>query len=531
MHLTINPAEVVVGMIFVASILAAVAQRLGVPYPTVLVVGGLLLSIVPGLPTVRLPPEVVFLVFIPPLIYLPATQVALLDFRSSWQPVLLLSIGLVLFTLFALAALIQAAIPGFTWPTAFVLSAIVAPTDTIAVNAIARHSPIPHSVNTILLGESLFNDVVALVAYKVALAAVATGLFSVSTTLLEFFWNWGAGITVGLLVGQLAVAARRRVHDPAISSALSLVTAFAAFIAGETVNASGVVATVAAGLYVGRSWSVIMAPEIRQGASAFWSGLNFILEGLAFVLIGLELRPIVASLAEIPIAALIRDAALVSLAVIALRLVWVSTATALQILFHRDLVPNAARWPWKHAAIVGWAGIRGVDSLAAALAIPITLTDGATPFPQRGLILFLAFSVILVTLVVQGSTLSWLFRALGVPYDGIVDREEAVARLAAAHAALDELQHVESSTEVRAEMIASLRELYARRAKQLQAWTDDAGERRTSRSPDLTNALARRLLHVERATILRLRDEGAIGSAALHRIERSLDFEELRLLP
>jgi CPA1 family monovalent cation:H+ antiporter len=527
--LNLNPAEIVIGLIFVASILAALAQRAAVPYPTVLVLGGLLLSVVPGLPTVRLPPDVAFLVFVPPLVYLPAAQVALLDFRSSWRPIVMLSIGLVLFTMGALAALIRACIPGFDWSTALVLAAIVAPTDTIAVSAIARRVPIPHAVSTILTGESLFNDVVALVAYKMAIAAVMTGLFSISTTMLELLWNAGGGIAVGLLVGQVAVWARRQVQDPAISSALSLVTAFAAYLGGEMVHASGVLATVTAGLYVGRSLSTILEPEVRQGTSSFWSGLNFMLEGLAFVLIGLELRPIMASLDQVPLVTLARYAALISGAAILLRFVWVALSTALRLLFHHEAL--AVRSLWKHAAVVGWAGMRGVDSLAAALSIPLVLPDGITAFPQRGLILFLAFSVILATLVLQGSTLSRLIRLLGLAADGVVEREEAMARLAATEAALRELREVEAHHAATKEMIAHLRDLYEHRAAYLRARLHCGDDIAASEFLDTSNSLMRRMLRVEREAVLRLRDEGAIGSTALHRVERSLDFDELRLLP
>lgn len=526
--LSVNPVEIVVGLIFVASILAALAQRVGVPYPTVLVLGGLVLSVVPGLPTVQLPPEVVFLVFVPPLVYLPATQVALLDFRTSWRSVVLLSFGLVLFTTFAVAALVRAVIPGFDWPTAFVLAAIVSPTDMIAVNAIARRVAIPHVVRTVLTGESLFNDVVALVAYKMAIAAVVTGAFSLEKTLLELLWSCTGGVAVGLLVGQLAVWARRRVHDPAISSALSLVTSFVAYLAGEVVDTSGVLATVTAGLFVGRSLSIILEPEVRQGASSFWSGLNFILEGLAFVLIGLELRPIVASLADVPWQTLARDALLVCGAVIGLRIAWLWASAGAYLLFPRTT--RKVHAPLQHAVIVGWSGMRGVDSLAAALAIPVLLPDGGA-FPQRGMILFLAFAVIFATLVVQGSTLSFVIRALGLADDRVVEREEAIARLAGAEAALAELRRIEKSDPVSPETIAELRDLYERRAAQLHAQVEEGADGSVAEARESVQTLTRRMLRAERAAVLRLRDEGTIGSTALHRVERALDFDELRLAP
>ena len=372
-----NPVEIVIGLMFVATLLAAVAQRVGIAYPIVLVLGGLLVSFVPGMPLIHLDPEVILLVFIPPLVYLPASQVALKDFRSSWFPISMLSIGLVLVTVFGIATLVHFTIPHFGWSSAFVLAAVVAPTDMIAVSAIIRRTPVPHGVAKILDGESLFNDVIAFVAYKIAVRAVLSHSVSWMGTLGEFIWDLLAGIAAGLIVGQLAIWSRRRVHDPAINTAISLLTSFAAYLVGEAFQASGVLATVTAGLLVGRSLSRILEPEARQGTFSFWSGLNFILEGLAFVLIGLELRPILSVLTPYSAQTLIGSAALICAGVILLRLVWVGGSVVFRMLARRALGMPPFQTSWKNALIVGWSGARGVDSLAAALGIPsFCSTDG-----------------------------------------------------------------------------------------------------------------------------------------------------------
>ncbi|SFH73495.1 Na+/H+ antiporter [Planctomicrobium piriforme] len=525
-----NPAEIIIGLIFVATVLSAVAQRVGVAYPIVLMVGGLLLSLFPALPQVQLDPEVVFLVFIPPLVYLPASQVGLLDVRSSWFPILMLSVGLVLVSLIGVATVAQSSIPGFTWPTAFLLAAIVAPTDMIAVMAITRHSPLPRQVERTLNGESLFNDVVAFVAYKIALRSVSEAYFA-RETFLEFTWDVLAGVAAGLVIGQLAIWVRRRVRDPAINSAASLLTAFAAYLTGEAVGASGVLATVTAGLCVGRELSRILEPEVRQTTFSFWSGLNFILEGLAFILIGLELRPTLAQLSETSPWQLMQAAALVIGAVVLLRVIWVAGIFTCRRIVRRVLKLPADQTNWRHAAIVSWAGPRGVESLAAAIGIPLLLPDGTTPFPQREMILFLSFSVILFTLLVQGGTLPRLIRWLHLPPDGSEKHEENLAHVAAAQAALIVLNQPMQcqSEEEFAQLVVQLRHYYEQRLRHYQSAAAE-----TNQSPDYeilmtSNALRLRILNAEREAVIQLRDQGIIGNSVLRRLERSLDFEQIRL--
>jgi CPA1 family monovalent cation:H+ antiporter len=524
-----NPVELVIGLILAATVLATIARRIGIPYPVLLVLGGLVLGFIPGLPKVVIPPDVVFLIFIPPLVYIAATQVTLRDFRNNLRPILLLSIGLVIATLCFVAGVTVWGVEGFTWTTGFLLAAIIGPTDTVAVNAVTGEVAIPRRVGVILEGESLVNDIVALVAYKIAVDAVMTGTISLASASYMLAWGSIGGIGIGLLVGVAAAWVRKRLEDPSVNIAASLLTGFATYLAAEAVHASGILATVTAGLYVGRRLSKILPPEGRLQAFAFWETITFLLEGLAFVLIGLELRTIMDDLADFSLATLFTYAALVSGAVILLRLVWVFPFSYLPRYFSRRIREKDPYPPWQQIFLVGWAGMRGVDSLAAALALPLVLPN-QSPFPQRNLILFLAFSVILSTLVLQGLSLPLLIRWMRVKDDNQDQREEAHARLAAAQAALERLEEEEIVKNTSNEVLLRLRGMYEHRVRRFQAQLNPNDDGGCEEIIDTLHQLLIDLLHTERRVVIELRDQGIISDDVLRRIERSLDFEELRLV-
>jgi CPA1 family monovalent cation:H+ antiporter len=520
-----NPVELIIGLILAAAVLATLARKIGIPYPVLLVLGGLVLGFMPGLPPVQIAPDVVFLIFIPPLVYIAAAQVALRDLRSNLRPILSLAVGLLLASLVVVAGVTTRCVDGFSWATAFVLAAIIGPTDTVAVNAVASATPIPRRTGAILEGESLVNDIVALVAYKMAVDAVVTGSVSYASAGLMLIWGSCAGVAVGFAVGMLSTWVRLKIQeDVTVSITVSLLTAFAAFLGAEAIGASGILATVTAGLYVGRRLSRILTPEGRIQAFAFWETVTFLLEGLAFVLIGLELRTIMDDLADYSLAQLLVYGALVSATVIVLRLIWVF-ASAYLLPSLSPLIRPADRPPPWQVFLVGWAGMRGVDSLAAALALPLTLGDAATPFPQRKLILFLSFSVILSTLVLQGLSLPLLLRWLRLPADKTDEIEEAHARMKAATAALRRLTDPDLVAGVPTDLICLVRGLYERRLEKEQAELNPAD----SSAVEQYQRLCRELLRTERKVVLELRDEGLISDDVLRRIERSLDYEELRL--
>lgn len=525
-----NPVEFIIGLMLAAAVLATLARKIGVPYPVLLVLGGLVLGFLPGLPPVRIPPDVVFLVFIPPLVYIAAAEVTLRDFRFHLRPILMLAIGLVLATLVAVIGVATWFVDGFNWATAFVLAAIIGPTDTVAVNAVAAKMPIPRRTSTILEGESLVNDIVALVAYKMAVDAVTTGVISYGGAALTLLWASTAGVAVGLGVGVVSAWARRLIiDDPTVSIIASLLTGFAAYLGAEAIGASGILATVSAGLYVGRRLSRILSPEGRVQAFSFWQTVTFMLEGLAFVLIGLELRTIMEDLAEFALPMLLWYGVLVSAAVVVLRLVFVFLFTYVLRYLSRRQRESEPCPPWQHLFLVGWAGMRGVDSLAAALAVPLTMADGATPFPQRSLIVFLSFSVILATLVLQGLTLPLLIRWFNVERDNSEEKEEAGARLAAIREALQRMDDPSVIAGAAPEILTQVRAMYVHRLQSAEAELNSVENSGAPVPLQSCERLLRDLLDTERRVVLELHNRGVISNDVLRRIERTLDYEELRL--
>jgi CPA1 family monovalent cation:H+ antiporter len=542
--------ELVLFLLVAVAALALLSRRLGVPYPIVLVVGGLALGFVPGLPRVELAPEVVFLVFLPPLLYAAGWLTSWRDFAANRRPIGLLAVGLVLATTVGVAVVAHALIPGLPWAAAFVLGAIVSPTDAIAATAILQRLGAPGRIVTILEGESLVNDATGLVAYRFAVAAVATGAFSAWEAGGQFLVAALGGIALGLAAGWLTERVEQRLDDSPIEITLSFLVPFAAYLAAEALHLSGVLAVVAAGVYGGRRVAPLFSPATRLEANAVWGMLIFLLNGLAFILIGLQLPRIVDELAGRSPAELAVYGAAISLAVIGLRLLWVFPAAYLPHLLSGS-VRAAEPFPnWRNVTVVGWAGLRGAVSLAAALALPRTLADGA-PFPGRDLILFLTFCVILATLVGQGLSLPALTRALGVADDGKADAEEIEARGRAITAALGRLDELVRADGARAEAAAYWRAYYGKRAHILGARSgrldhdhaagDGGGADHRHEEDGRDHAAAHRealegfvrlqreLLGAERALVIGLRDGGVIGDEALRRIERDLDLEEARL--
>ncbi len=523
-----DPVEIVLCLLVAVAALATLARRINVAYPILLVLGGLGLGFVPGLPVVQLPPDVVFLLFVPPLVYVAAILTPWRDFRANLRPILLLAIGLVLTTILAVAAVANAAIEGISWPVAIVLATIVAPPDLVAVAAITSRLSVPRRIVTVLEGESLVNDAVALVAYRMAIAAVLSGTFSIGQACLGFAWASVAGVAVGIGVGWLAVWIRRRLDDPPVETTLSLLTPFAAYLPAETIGASGVLAVVAAGLYVGRQSARHFSADARMLGQSFWQMVEFILNGLAFILIGLQLRSIYGELTEFPLFTLLGYAALISATVIVARIAWVFPATYLPRLLSPALRRRDPYPPWQQVAVVAWAGIRGVDSLATALAVPLVIGTGAA-FPQRGLIVFLAFGVIFATLVLQGLTLPWLIAWLGLRDDGSAKREETRGRVATAQAALRRLDEVSGESWAPADAVERFRAKYKHRLERHEANLNSADDGHREDRALSAQRLGLELIEAERQAIIDLRDREIINDEVLREIEHDLDLEELQL--
>jgi monovalent cation/hydrogen antiporter len=522
-------AELLLLVLMVAVVgLSVLARVIGVPYPILLVLGGLALGFVPGMPTIGLPPELVLVLFLPPLLYWTAFFSSPRELRADLGPISLAAVGLVLATMGAVAVTAHAVVGKLPWAAAFAMGAIVAPTDPLAATAIARRLGLPRRLVTLLDGESLVNDATALVAYRIAVAAAVGGSFVAWQAGLRFVADAAGGVAVGLLVGWLAVALRRRLDDPTLEIVVSLVTGYAAYLPADQLGVSAVLAAVTAGLYVGWRNPELASAATRLLGFSFWQVLVFLLNAILFVLVGLQLHPILSGVTGDSVAALLVQAALVSVVVVAVRIAWQFSVPYLAPAQDRRPAQAARRLGARERLLVGWGGMRGAVSLAAALALPLETRTGQG-FPQRNLIIFVTFAVILTTLVVQGLTLPGLIRRIGLSGDGVEEREELRGRLAATEAALQRLEELAGEDWTRDDTVERLRGAYAFRRRRLKARagkiSDDGYEDRSL----AYQRLVRELLQAQRRAIVQLRNQGAIGSDVMHRIERDLDLEDSRL--
>lgn len=521
--------EIFIGILLAVVVLALLARRSHIPYPIFFVVGGTLLGFIPGLPRVRLDPNLVFLVVLPPLLFPAALFTSWRDFRANLRPIALLAIGLVLFTTIVVAYLAEYF---FQLPLAagFVLGAIISPPDAIAATAIAERLKIPRRIVTILEGESLVNDATALVAYRLAIAAVVTGAFSWAQAGGDFLLISCGGVLAGLAVGWLAEQFHRRVDDAPIEITVSLLTPFAAYLLAEHFQVSGVLAVVTAGLYLGWRSPEIISYQTRLRGGPVWEMIEFLLNGVVFILIGLQLRGILQNLSQdrLPARLLIWFAALIILAIIVIRLLWVFPAAYVPRLLSGKLRRRDPYPKWQHVAIIGWTGMRGVVSLAAALALPERRADGS-PFPGRDLILFLTFAIIFATLVLQGLSLPFVIRRLGIEDDGAIEQEERAARLIANQSALARLAELTEPESPRLEALNRLRIEYEDHILQLQSdQPQQAGAPLRLFSSEYER-LSLEALQIERRAIIQLRNEGTINDEVLRRIQRDIDLAEARL--
>lgn len=526
-----SPIESLIFLLGAAALLAQFARVLKVPYPVFLVLGGLVIGFVPGLPTVEISPEVIFLVFLPPLLNYAAFFSSPRDLRRHLRPLLALAIGLVLLTT-AAVALIAHILIGLPWAAAFVLGAILAPTDPVAAEAIFRRLGVPGRVSTIVGGESLVNDGSGLVAYRLAVAAVVTGAFSAWEAGLDFLLVGGGGIILGLILAWTVLPLWKRVRDPSIFIALSLLTPYAVYVlAEEVLHVSGILAVVSYGLY--RGWkdpSLFPDASTRIQNISFWHMLVFLLESLLFVLIGQQLPAILEGLGEYSVAQVLVYAALVYAALVGTRFFWFFTMPYLHPIFDRLLRNRYLRAPWQERLVMAWSGMRGAVSLAAALAIPL-VTDTGEAFPGRDLILFLTFSTILATLVLQGLTLGPLIGWLRLEGDEEADTlAELKARLEGAQAALQRLEELRKDELVSPSAEERMREYNEERIQRYESGLQEGGSTQEyTESSSAWRNWRRELIAAEREAIVSLRDRGEISPEVMRRIQRGLDLEESRI--
>jgi CPA1 family monovalent cation:H+ antiporter len=523
-----KPEEVMVVLMGAVIGIVLLGRRLNVPYPIALVLGGLGISLIPGLPAVRLQPELIFLLFLPPLLYAAAWFTSWHEFKANARPILLLAVGLVIFTTLIVGFVLHAFIPEMPLSVACALGALISPPDAVAATAIAQQMHLPKRIVTILEGESLVNDATGLVALRFALAAAVSGTFSPLQASAQFVWVVVGGIALGLLVGLVIVKLMQAIKNDTLLITLSLLAPYLAYLPSERLGVSGVLATVAAGIYGGWKEPELLTASTRLNAVAFWDMLVFLLNCALFILIGLQLPDVVQNLGHRSLAQVIGYGAAVSFLVIVIRPIWVYPAAWLPRLMSKRLRQRDPMPSWKTIAIISWSGMRGVVSLAAALALPMALANGH-PFPQRDLVIFFTFCVILATLVLQGLTLPLLIRFLHLrapPSEG----HERESRLKLAHAALAHLNKLAEQKHLNEEALQRVTGYYQDRVTHLN---DDLAEV-LGWSQNRERAIAtRRLwleaLDAERREMIKLRREHKLDEELMHRIEREMDLEEMRL--
>ena len=519
--------ELVLVLLIAATFLAVAARRFAVPYPVLLVVGGLLLGFIPGLPVIELEPDVVFLLFLPPILFGAGYFTSIRDLKANVRPIGLLAVGLVLFTTCVVAVVAHWLVPTMGWAAAFALGAIVAPPDAVAATAVFQRLGVPRQMVTILEGESLLDDATALVAYRFAVIAAATGTFSLAEAGGTFVIASIGGVVLGLAIGQAVSLFVRRIDDDVFSVVITFLAPTAAYLPAEQLGLSGVLATVVAGIWVGRHAPRVLSSSVRLSGVAAWQIFLFLINGSVFILIGLSLPQALNRLAGRSPAELLGMAVAVSLAVIVARIVWVFPATYLPQRIPRIRDNDAdPRPPIRNVAIVAWAGMRGVVSLAAALALP-------AGFPERDLLIFLTFAVILATLVGQGVTLPLLIHRLEIDDGaGLEGQEEAYARYIVSDAATVRLNSLAEETPGRGhlELIDTLRAQYSHRTRHAELRQDHAEQDEAAEQELLEHRQIRlAVLIAERESLISLRDRGAISDDIFRRVERDIDLEELRM--
>jgi len=511
---SVQNVESVLLLLFAAALLVRLAEFGKIPAPIVLVLGGLGIALVPGLPEIELDPDVVFLVFLPPLVYAAGWRTSPLELRALTRPLALLSVGLVFLTAAVVALVAHALVPELGWAEAALLGAILAPTDAVSATSIFRRLGAPERVRLLVEGESMINDGTALVLYRIAVGVATGGAFALGHASLEFLGVSAGGIAVGLAVGWISTLVLRSQTDTGLSIFISVLTAYGAYVGAEELHVSGILAAVVAGLYAGYQSPRTLDADIRLSALAFWQALVFGLEITLFVLLGLQLPDVVDTLNQTSsgVAELLWPALAIALASILARLAFVFAMGS-------DAGESAGQ-----RFAIGWSGMRGAVSLAAALAVPLSVDT-------RPQLIFLTFALILITLVGQGLSLPFVVRALKLEEPRRWSDEEAVARMEAAQSALDRIDQIEDEERADEHQLGRLRDLYRSRFRMCQMVLGGEDPETAAREQRLADygELRRELIGIEREELLNLRGEGRLRNATMRQIERDLDLEEARI--
>ena len=514
-------------LVFVA-MFAGLARRLKVPYPILLVIAGLLVSFLPGMPRIGLDPDLVFLVFLPPLLYSAAWTLSWREFQRNFVSIAMLAVGLVLFTVVGLALAAGSLLPGFDWKAAVLLGAVVAATDAIAATSIARRVGLPQRIVDILEAESLVNDGTGLLALQFGVLILVTGRTpSVVEGVGRLVFLTGGGVVIGLAIGAVVAWFERWVDDGPIEIVISILVPYAAYLMGDRAHVSGVMSVIACGMYMSRQSPEYMSPQVRLQATAVWDALTFVLNGIVFVLVGLQLPYVMGQIGGMSRVVLLEYGVGFSAVMIAVRMAWVYGETYIAYGIRRWEGKTDVEEPEpRRVFVIGWAGMRGVLSLAAAVSLPYVLPGGRT-FPQRSMIIYLAFCLIVATLVVQGLTLPWLIRRLGLSESGGMNVEEQEARRVLLQEALVHLARTRSKNRDQAAMFGELIASYQQRLDSMPAERERHVEGLVDQARRSAAILA--VLQVEREALIRLRDEEQIDDEVLRTLQRELDLEESRV--
>jgi CPA1 family monovalent cation:H+ antiporter len=519
----------------------ALTNNKKLPYPILLIFAGLVIGFIPALPNLALDPDVVFILMLPPLLYDAASKTSWHEFRTAIRPISALAITLVFFTTLAVAVTAHYLIDGFSWPLAFVLGAVVSPPDAVAASGIIKGLGLNKRVVTILEGESLVNDASALIAYRYAVTAVTTGSFVLWQAGLEFLWVASAGILIGIAMGYLFVESHRRItNNPVVETCFTLLAPFLSYLAAEQLHVSGVLAVVCTGLVIAWKSPEVFSYQARMRTRILWDTLIFLLHGFVFIMIGLQLPAIVKGLGNYPFTQMLGYGLLISLVTIVVRFIWVFAGVHWQTIFRRTKKEQVATVhagvpdnTWKNVLVVAWTGTRGVISLAAALALPLFLQNGQA-FPQRAAIIFMAFVVIIVTLVVQGLTLPLLIRWLKITPEDYTDAEQKELELYLASHTVHYIEHElrgylnrTETEELLNKYQGIINELTTEIRRHKQAIRANAAF--SSGPADALQNAKTAISKYQRTLLLKMHKEGLFSDAAIRKVERTLDINELKL--
>lgn len=511
---------VLIALLSALALVSLAAPRLSIPAPVLLALAGAALALIPGLPRLPLHPDLILFLFLPPILYADAFNASWIDFRRWLRPILMLAVGLVAVTILVVGLVAHQLLPGLPWPACFILGAIVSPTDTVAMHAVLERLRVPRRITAILGGESLVNDATGLVGVQVGVAVALSGALEMGEVALNFAWVAGGGVLIGAGTGAVFATVNRWVRDTRVLFVLSLLSPYLAFFVAHHLEASGVLAVVVAGFFV--AWRIHQVPaEARIDMFATWNLIVFVLNGLCFVFIGLETPHLFKELAPAQRTTLVAAGLGVSAAVILVRIAWVFPGAYVPLLFSKRLRQREGGYPsWRNVALASWCGVRGVVSLAAALALPRTLYDG-TPFPGRDAILVCAMCVILVTLVAQGPSLLPLIRVLGIRDEAASDAEVRQAREAVLSAGIARLDQYCSETSCP----ISVHHFRALMAEELTALRDEDVESRQRAGVRLavSQEVRREVAAAQQAALLALRDSGAINDRCYLELQLELD--------